>query len=204
MQYDLIIKNIGELTNKELVKNLKAIDKLEGKTQANKWAQAEYYRNIVKDELFLDDFDSLTDFAKVIGSTKQTISQVVKAVDYADEMQVDKNLWTISKVYILSCIDDVEVFMVWLKEAHAELNIKVKEDLRLYGDNYIKKLVQEYKNYKNPVKAIEEKQVEAEDVTPEKEQEDKHEPIKVEYEGKVAYIPYSVFLQYVAEQEEQE
>ena len=204
MQYDLIIKNIGELTNKELVKNLKAIDKLEGKTQANKWAQAEYYRNIVKDELFLDDFDSLTDFAKVIGSTKQTISQVVKAVDYADEMQVDKNLWTISKVYILSCIDDVEVFMAWIKEAHAELNIKVKEDLRLYGDNYIKKLVQEYKNYKNPVKAIEEKQVEAEDVTPEKEQEETHEPIKVECEGKVAYIPYSVFLQYVAEQEEQE
>ena len=204
MEYALIVKNIGELTNKELVKEIKAIEKLELNTQANRWKQAEHYANIVNDELFLDDFDSLTDFAKVIGSTKQTISQLVKAVEYAEECNIDKGLWTINKVYILSCIDNVDVFMKWLQEAHKELNIQAKEDLRMYGDNFIKKLVQEYKNYKEPVKKIEDKQVESTDVTPEKEQKETHEPIKVEYDGKVAYIPYSVFLQYVAEQEEQE
>ena len=203
MEYSLIVRNIGELTNKELVKEIKAIDKLEGSTQANKWKQAEHYRNIVTGELFLDDFDSLTDFAKVIGSAKQTISQLVRAVEYAEETGVDREKWTINKVYILSCIENVAEFMVWLKDSHKELNIQDKDDLRMYGDNFIKKLVQEYKKSKEPVKAIEEKQVESTDVTEEKEQ-DTHEPIKVEYEGKVAYIPYSVFLQYVAEEQTEE
>ena len=200
MEYNLIVRNIGELTNKELVKEIKAIEKLESNTQSNRWKQAEHYATILNDELYSDDFESLTEFAKVIGSTKQTISQLVKAVEYAEECNIDKGLWTINKVYILSLIDNVVDFMSWLKTEHKELNINEKEDLRLYGDNFIKKLVKEYKNSKKPVKEDTEKAIEAEDVTPEKETVNKEDLIKVEFDGLVAYVPKNVLMEYVVEE----
>lgn len=200
MEYALIVKNLGgELKNKELVRELKAIEKLETSTRANQWKEAEHFSNIVNDELFNDDFNSLTEFANCIGKSKQQMSQLVKAVAYAEECMIDKSMWSISKVYILSNINNVDDFMKWLKENHKELNIENKEDLRFYGDNYLKTLLKEYKAKDKPAQ-IEEKEVESEDVTPEKEVEDTHDPIKVEFDGMVAYIPYSVALQYVVEE----
>lgn len=200
MEYALIVKNLGgELKNRELVRELKAIEKLELSSRANQWKEAEHFSNIVNDELFNDDFNSLTEFANCIGKSKQQMSQLVKAVAYAEECMIDKSMWSISKVYILSNISNVDDFMKWLKENHKELNIENKEDLRFYGDNYLKTLLKEYKAKDKPAQ-IEEKEVESEDVTPEKEVEDTHDPIKVEFDGMVAYIPYSVALQYVVEE----
>lgn len=197
--YELIVKNFGELTNKALVKELKAIDVLQSKTEGNKWKQAEHYRNILEGSLYEDDFNSLSEFAKVIGASKQQVSQMVTALNYADECGVNKDDWTISKVYILYLIKDVEDFMKWLTEKHPELNITVKEDLRFYSDSFIKELRKEYEGKNKPAQ-IEDKEIESEDVTPEKEVEDTHDPIKVEFDGMVAYIPYSVALQYVVEE----
>lgn len=200
MEYALIVKNLGgELKNKELVRELKAIEKLELSSRANQWKEAEHFSNIVNDELFNDDFNSLTEFANCIGKSKQQMSQLVKAVAYAEECMIDKSMWSISKVYILSNITNVDDFMKWISESHKELNIENKDDLRFYGDNFLKKLIKEYKEKDKPAQ-IEDKKVESEDVTPEKEVEDTHDPIKVEFDGMIAYIPYSVALQYVVEE----
>ena len=200
MEYALIVKNLGgELKNKDLVRELKAIEKLELSSRANQWKEAEHFSNIVNDELFNDDFNSLTEFANCIGKSKQQMSQLVKAVVYAEECMIDKSMWSISKVYILSNITNVDDFMKWVSENHKELNIENKDDLRFYGDNFLKKLIKEYKEKDKPAQ-IEEKTVESEDVTPEKEIDDTHEPIKVEFDGMVAYVPYSVLMQYVVEE----
>ena len=191
MEYALIVKNFGELKNKELVKELKAIEKLELSSRANQWKEAEHFSNIVNDELFNDDFNSLTEFANCIGKSKQQMSQLVKAVAYAEECMIDKSMWSISKVYILSNVSNVDDFMKWLAETHKELNIESKEDLRFYGDNFLKKLIKEYKEKDKPAQ-IEEKTVESEDVTPETETETK-ECVTIEFEGITAHIPYSEY-----------
>lgn len=201
MEYSLIVKNLGgELKNKELVRELKAIEKLELSSRANQWKEAEHFSNIVNDELFNDDFNSLTEFANCIGKSKQQMSQLVKAVAYAEECMIDKSMWSISKVYILSNISNVDDFMKWLKENHKELNIENKEDLRFYGDNYLKTLLKEYKAKDKPAQ-IEEKEVESEDVTPEKVEDENDTLIKVEFDGNIAYVPYSVLMQYVVTEE---
>lgn len=201
MEYSLIVKNLGgELKNKELVRELKAIEKLELSSRANQWKEAEHFSNIVNDELFNDDFNSLTEFANCIGKSKQQMSQLVKAVAYAEECMIDKSIWSISKVYILSNISNVDDFMKWLKENHKELNIESKEDLRFYGDNYLKTLLKEYKAKDKPAQ-IEEKEVESTDVTPEKVEDENDALIKVEFDGNIAYVPYSVLMQYVVTEE---
>ena len=193
MEYALIVKNLGgELKNKELVRELKAIEKLELSSRANQWKEAEHFSNIVNDELFNDDFNSLTEFANCIGKSKQQMSQLVKAVAYAEECMIDKSMWSISKVYILSNITNVDDFMKWVSENHKELNIENKDDLRFYGDNFLKKLIKEYKE-KDKSAQIEEKEIESEDVTPTTKVDEKHELVTVEFEGTTAHIPYEEY-----------
>lgn len=180
-----------EITNKELARIEKKMQDNTSKGNSLRWENAGLLRDVVEDELFEDDFESMAQYAEAHGMTKATLCEMVKAVAYADETGLDKGLWTIGKAYSLSKIKDVEGFLLFIQGK----GFNTKEELASMSDKFVKELVVEFNKTGKP--AIEDKAGETvENAEAGETVEDVEDIAIIEWNGKQFNIPVSVLMKY--------
>ena len=97
-----------ELTNKKLGTQLNAIKKAVDTGNNQQWKIADAIATIVDDELFVDDFETEGNLAKVLGMSRPNLNKMKKASHYHKEV-AELNAFTLTKVMELLVIPKEEI-----------------------------------------------------------------------------------------------
>ena len=100
---ELTTINTTELTNKKLGTQLNAIKKAVDTGNNQQWKIADAIATIVDDELFVDDFETEGNLAKVLGMSRPNLNKMKKASHYHKEVE-ELNNFTLTKVMELLII----------------------------------------------------------------------------------------------------
>ena len=100
---ELTTINTTELTNKKLGTQLNAIKKAVDNGNNQQWKIADAIATIVDDELFIDDFETEGNLAKVLGMSRPNLNKMKKASHYHREVE-ELNAFTLTKVMELLVI----------------------------------------------------------------------------------------------------
>ena len=100
---ELTTINTTELTNKKLGTQLNAIKKAVDTGNNQQWKIADAIATIVDDELFIDDFETEGNLAKVLGMSRPNLNKMKKASHYHNEVE-ELNNFTLTKVMELLII----------------------------------------------------------------------------------------------------
>ena len=100
---ELTTINTTELTNKKLGTQLNAIKKAVDTGNNQQWKIADAIATIVDDELFVDDFETEGNLAKVLGMSRPNLNKMKKASHYHKEVE-ELNSFTLTKVMELLVI----------------------------------------------------------------------------------------------------
>ena len=95
--------NTTELTNKKLGTQLNNIKKAVDTGNNQQWKIADAIATIVDDELFVDDFETEGNLAKVLGMSRPNLNKMKKASHYHNEVE-ELNNFTLTKVMELLII----------------------------------------------------------------------------------------------------
>ena len=105
---ELTTINTTELTNKNLGTQLNTIKKAVDTGNNQHWKIADAIATIVDDELFVDDFKTEGNLAKVLGMTRPNLNKMKKASHYHKEV-AELNAFTLTKVMELLVIPQEEI-----------------------------------------------------------------------------------------------
>ena len=105
---ELTTINTTELTNKKLGTQLNAIKKAVDTGNNQQWKIADAIATIVDDELFVDDFETEGNLAKVLGMSRPNLNKMKKASHYHKEVE-ELNAFTLTKVMELLVIPQEEI-----------------------------------------------------------------------------------------------
>ena len=105
---ELTTINTTELTNKKLGTQLNAIKKAVDTGNNQQWKIADAIATIVDDELFVDDFETEGNLAKVLGMSRPNLNKMKKASHYHKEVE-ELNAFTLIKVMELLVIPKEQV-----------------------------------------------------------------------------------------------
>lgn len=105
---ELTTINTTELTNKKLGTQLNKIKKSVDTGNNQKWKIADAIATIVDDELFVDDFETEENLAKVLGMSRPNLNKMKKASHYHKEVE-ELNAFTLTKVMELLVIPKEEI-----------------------------------------------------------------------------------------------
>ena len=105
---ELTTINTTELTNKKLGTQLNAIKKAVDTGNNQQWKIADAIATIVDDELFVDDFETEGNLAKVLGMSRPNLNKMKKASHYHKEVE-ELNAFTLTKVMELLVIPQDEI-----------------------------------------------------------------------------------------------
>lgn len=105
---ELTTINTTELTNKRLGTQLNAIKKAVDTGNNQQWKIADAIAIIVDDELFVDDFETEGNLAKVLGMSRTNLNKMKKASHYHKEVE-ELNAFTLTKVMELLVIPKEEI-----------------------------------------------------------------------------------------------
>ena len=105
---ELTTINTTELTNKKLGTQLNNIKKAVETGNNQQWKIADAIATIVDDELFVDDFETEGNLAKVLGMSRPNLNKMKKASHYHKEV-VELNAFTLTKVMELLVIPQDEI-----------------------------------------------------------------------------------------------
>ena len=105
---ELTTINTTELTNKKLSTQLNAIKKAVDTGNNQQWKIADSIATIVDDELFIDDFETEGNLAKVLGMSRPNLNKMKKASHYHKEVE-ELNAFTLTKVMELLVIPPEEI-----------------------------------------------------------------------------------------------
>ena len=105
---ELTTINTTELTNKKLGTQLNAIKKAVDPGNNQQWKIADAIATIVDDELFIDDFETEGNLAKVLGMSRPNLNKMKKASHYHKEVE-ELNAFTLTKVMELLVIPKEEI-----------------------------------------------------------------------------------------------
>ena len=105
---ELTTINTTELTNKKLGTQLNAIKKAVDTGNNQQWKIADAIATIVDDELFVDDFETEGNLAKVLGMSRPNLNKMKKAAHYHKEVD-ELNAFTLTKVMELLVIPQEEI-----------------------------------------------------------------------------------------------
>ena len=105
---ELTAINTTELTNKKLGTQLNAIKKAVDTGNNQQWKIADAIATIVDDELFVDDFETEGNLAKVLGMSRPNLNKMKKASHYHKEVE-ELNAFTLTKVMELLVIPQEEI-----------------------------------------------------------------------------------------------
>ena len=100
---ELTTINTTELTNKKLGTQLNNIKKAVDTGNNQQWKIADAIATIVDDELFIDDFETEGNLAKVLGMSRPNLNKMKKASHYHKEVE-ELNAFTLTKVMELLII----------------------------------------------------------------------------------------------------
>ena len=100
---ELTTINTTELTNKKLGTQLNAIKKAVDTGNNQQWKIADAIATIVDDELFIDDFETEGNLAKVLGMSRPNLNKMKKASHYHKDVE-ELNAFTLTKVMELLVI----------------------------------------------------------------------------------------------------
>lgn len=190
MSNELVVIVAGmELQGKALKKSVSKLQTIAKSENKNRWSIAGIYTDIVNGEQWEQDFESQKQFAEAMGISNATVTEMVKAFEYAEENGVDKSLWTIGKVYSLSKVTDKEKFVEFLAgKGLTEI------DLTTLTDKCVKNLVVEFLKSGKPAKEETEQEASDEQATEQEAMEDNI--IEFTLEGKAYAIPASILAKY--------
>ena len=105
---ELTTINTTELANKKLGTQLNAIKKAVDTGNNQQWKIADAIATIVDDELFIDDFETEGNLAKVLGMARPNLNKMKKASHYHKEVE-ELNAFTLTKVMELLVIPQEEI-----------------------------------------------------------------------------------------------
>ena len=105
---ELTTINTMELTNKKLGTQLNNIKKAVDTGNNQQWKIADAIATIVDDELFIDDFETEGNLAKVLGMSRPNLNKMKKASHYHKEV-AELNAFTLTKVMELLVIPQEEI-----------------------------------------------------------------------------------------------
>ena len=105
---ELTTINTTVLTNKKLGTQLNAIKKAVDTGNNQQWKIADAIATIVDDELFVDDFETEGNLAKVLGMSRPNLNKMKKASHYHKEV-AELNAFTLTKVMELLVIPQEEI-----------------------------------------------------------------------------------------------
>ena len=105
---ELTTINTTELTNKKLGTQLNAIKKAVDTGNNQQWKIADAIATIVDDELFVDDFETEGNLARVLGMSRPNLNKMKKASHYHKEI-AELNAFTLTKVMELLVIPQDEI-----------------------------------------------------------------------------------------------
>ena len=105
---ELTTINTTELANKKLCSQLNAIKKAVDTGNNQQWKIADAIATIVDDELFVDDFETEGNLAKVLGMSRPNLNKMKKASHYHKEVE-ELNAFTLTKVMELLVIPQDEI-----------------------------------------------------------------------------------------------
>ena len=105
---ELTTINTTELTNKKLGTQLNNIKKAVDTGNNQQWKIADGIATIVDDELFVDDFETEGNLAKVLGMSRPNLNKMKKASHYHKEVE-ELNAFTLTKVMELLVIPKEEI-----------------------------------------------------------------------------------------------
>ena len=105
---ELTTINTTELTNKKLGTQLNNIKKAVDTGNNQQWKIADAIATIVDDELFIDDFETEGNLAKVLGMSRPNLNKMKKASHYHKEVE-ELNAFTLTKVMELLVIPKDEI-----------------------------------------------------------------------------------------------
>ena len=105
---ELTTINTTELTNKKLGTQLNNIKKAVDTGNNQQWKIADAIATIVDDELFVDDFETEGNLAKVLGMSRPNLNKMKKASHYHREVK-ELNAFTLTKVMELLVIPKEEI-----------------------------------------------------------------------------------------------
>lgn len=100
---ELTTINTTELVNKKLGTQLNNIKKAVDTGNNQQWKIADAIATIVDDELFVDDFETEGNLAKVLGMSRPNLNKMKKASHYHKEVE-ELNAFTLTKVMELLVI----------------------------------------------------------------------------------------------------
>ena len=100
---ELTTINTTELTNKKLGTQLNNIKKAVNTGNNQQWKISDAIATIVDDELFVDDFETEGNLAKVLGMSRPNLNKMKKASHYHKEVE-ELNAFTLTKVMELLVI----------------------------------------------------------------------------------------------------
>ena len=100
---ELTTINVTELTNKKLGTQLNNIKKAVDTGNNQQWKIADAIATIVDDELFVDDFETEGNLAKVLRMSRPNLNKMKKASHYHKEV-AELNAFTLTKVMELLVI----------------------------------------------------------------------------------------------------
>ena len=105
---ELATINTTELNNKKLGTQLNNIKKAVDTGNNQQWKIADAIATIVDDELFIDDFETEGNLAKVLGMSRPNLNKMKKASHYHKEVE-ELNAFTLTKVMELLVIPQEEI-----------------------------------------------------------------------------------------------
>lgn len=105
---ELTTINTTELTNKKLGTQLNTIKKAVDTGNNQQWKIADAIATIVDDELFIDDFETEGNLAKVLEMSRPNLNKMKKASHYHKEV-AELNAFTLTKVMELLVIPQGEI-----------------------------------------------------------------------------------------------
>ena len=105
---ELTTINTTELTNKKLGTQLNNIKKAVDTGNNQQWNIADAIATIVDDELFVDDFETEGNLARVLGMSRPNLNKMKKASHYHKEV-AELNAFTLTKVMELLVIPQEEI-----------------------------------------------------------------------------------------------
>ena len=105
---ELTTINTTELTNKKLGTQLNNIKKAVVTGNNQQWKIADAIATIVDGELFVDDFETEGNLAKVLGMSRPNLNKMKKASHYHKEIE-ELNAFTLTKVMELLVIPQEEI-----------------------------------------------------------------------------------------------
>lgn len=105
---ELTTINTTELTNKKLGTQLNNIKKAIDTGNNQQWKIADAIATIVDDELFVDDFETEGNLAKVLGMSRPNLNKMKKASHYHNEVE-ELHAFTLTKVMELLVIPQEEI-----------------------------------------------------------------------------------------------